>query len=614
MDKITEFRITDIRMAGFKSFDMPVEFSFGDPTVITGGNGRGKSSIADAIAFAVTGQPFFGERKIDKLHSEMQPNDLSVDIRFIDVAGHIHELCRTRKGNRMTISYDGIEIRQLDLTEMFGERDVFLSIFNPLYFIEELGDDGKNLLQRYLPQLSNEAVLAELAPAMQEQLQGNELVSPEGQIKDLREEIKQLENANIYLQGQKDLVEAQSRNGTQAAQELQVHITALQEEQTALERKRYRGIDVSELQSRLVDLSAQYSELSSEGVDRSTSADARILDLTRRLAARKATIYESQHATSMAEQSEKVRGLLTQYKKEQQAFSNIIQNHRCPTCHRKVADTDIPAMKGVLSQVLAGIVELGTQERAKLEELRALEQKAHDAFEQAKADDITKLEQDLHNAEEIRETELLRQRSHNPLAEIRTEIQSITTRLEYGHLDSAEYDRLKTCSSEIEQAQAELAALQRTLAIPVEDFTESIEAGNAEIKAKKEMIQCLTFFISKRAELLFSQLKMNRVDISLYDVVKSTGEAKDAFKFTYNGRRYDRLSLSEKVRAGMEVSELIKRLTGRNYPVFVDNMESVDDLANVKPTGQILMAKCVANTPLSVRAIKSILTSQDQAA
>lgn len=43
----------------------------------------------------------------------------------------------------------------------------------------------------------------------------------------------------------------------------------------------------------------------------------------------------------------------------------------------------------------------------------------------------------------------------------------------------------------------------------------------------------------------------------------------------------------------MEVSELIKRLTGRNYPVFVDNMESIDDLANVRPTGQVIMAKCV---------------------
>ena len=63
-------------------------------------------------------------------------------------------------------------------------------------------------------------------------------------------------------------------------------------------------------------------------------------------------------------------------------------------------------------------------------------------------------------------------------------------------------------------------------------------------------------YMSKRAEMTFSKLSMNRVQISLYDVVKTTGELKDVFRFTYNGRRYDRLSLSEKIRAGAEVSEL----------------------------------------------------------
>ena len=131
---------------------------------------------------------------------------------------------------------------------------------------------------------------------------------------------------------------------------------------------------------------------------------------------------------------------------------------------------------------------------------------------------------------------------------------------------------------------------------------------------KKKLLQDAALYVSKRAELTFSQLKMNKVEISLYDVVKSTGEAKDTFKFTYGGRRYDRLSLSEKIRAGMEVSELVKRLTGRNYPVFVDNMESVDDLANVRPTGQIIMAKCISNTALQVRPVNPIIRMEQKAA
>ena len=144
MKKIKQFQITSLILSGFKSYEEPTELVFGNPTVITGGNGRGKSSIADAIAFAVTGCPFFGERGIDRLHNENNP-DVAIRMCFVDETGTLHELNRTRRKNRMTITYDGYEIRQLDLADLFGERDIFLSILNPLYFIEELGEDGKKL-------------------------------------------------------------------------------------------------------------------------------------------------------------------------------------------------------------------------------------------------------------------------------------------------------------------------------------------------------------------------------------------------------------------------------------------------------------------------------------
>ena len=131
---------------------------------------------------------------------------------------------------------------------------------------------------------------------------------------------------------------------------------------------------------------------------------------------------------------------------------------------------------------------------------------------------------------------------------------------------------------------------------------DSIKAIEEEITEKKIIMKDVILYMSKRAEMTFSKLSMNRVQISLYDVVKTTGELKDVFRFTYNGRRYDRLSLSEKIRAGAEVSELVKRLTGRNYPVFFDNMESVDVLSNIRPTSQMILAQCVRNAELSVRA------------
>ena len=62
MDPIKRFQITGLILSGFKCFSDTAEFAFAKTTVVTGGNGRGKSSLADAIAFAVTGLPFFGER------------------------------------------------------------------------------------------------------------------------------------------------------------------------------------------------------------------------------------------------------------------------------------------------------------------------------------------------------------------------------------------------------------------------------------------------------------------------------------------------------------------------------------------------------------------------
>lgn len=254
MKKIEQFQITSLMLSGFKSYEEPTELVFGNPTVITGGNGRGKSSIADAIAFAVTGCPFFGERGIDRLHNENNP-DVAIRMCFVDETGTLHELNRTRRKNRMTITYDGYEIRQLDLADLFGERDVFLSIFNPLYFIEELGEDGKKLLERYLPTIPHETVLSQLSEPVREHLKNETILSPEGSLKRCREEIRGLEERITYLRGQKDLAASQGESHEQAEQELTLQADTLREEIAELEQRQFSGMDVSDMQERLVELS-----------------------------------------------------------------------------------------------------------------------------------------------------------------------------------------------------------------------------------------------------------------------------------------------------------------------------------------------------------------------
>lgn len=611
MKKIEQFQITSLMLSGFKSYEEPTELVFGNPTVITGGNGRGKSSIADAIAFAVTGCPFFGERGIDRLHNENNP-DVAIRMCFVDETGTLHELNRTRRKNRMTITYDGYEIRQLDLADLFGERDVFLSIFNPLYFIEELGEDGKKLLERYLPTIPHETVLSQLSEPVREHLKNETILSPEGSLKRCREEIRGLEERITYLRGQKDLAASQGESHEQAEQELTLQAGLLRREIAELEQRQFSSMDVSAMQERLVELSGRYEEAARDERADTSKLREQLQLLREKIARREGEQYQSKFTEALAEASARVKDLGVRYQRESAAYKAFHAGMECPACHRSVTEQSLPEVQAALKKVLSELYAAGSEQRTQLIELQEMDKKAADTFAQFKEDDLGKWAAEA--AEMEQRCASLAEQASAETERLRAEIQTLTADLEYGNLSQSEYDHLGTCREELRQSEAKIAALQTMTAAQLPDFDREIAQANSSIAEIKRKMANVIAYISKRAELTFSQLKMNRVEISLYDVVKSTGEVKDTFKFQYGGRRYDRLSLSEKIRAGMEVSELMKRLTGRNYPVFVDNMESVDDLANVRPTGQIIMAKCVSGAALQVKPIRPIAFAEQRAA
>ena len=317
MRKIESFQITRLTLAGFKCYQEPVTFFFANPTVITGGNGRGKSTIADAIAFAVTGLPFFGERGIDRLHCETAP-DLLVQMSFTDEAGTSHEMARSRRGDRMTITYDGCEVRQKDLAELFGEKDAFLSIFNPLYFIEELGEDGKRLLERYLPSVRHEEVLAQLGEPICTRLAGEELLSPEVYLRNKREEIRTLEKELTYTAGQRDAIAAQRRDSEQESVRPNHEIAALESELKDLERRRCEGLDMAALEETLMETSERYSELLHEPIPAADTeeVDNALREVQAKRDCRLAEVYQPKYAQPVLDATAKVKELGGRYKRQ----------------------------------------------------------------------------------------------------------------------------------------------------------------------------------------------------------------------------------------------------------------------------------------------------------
>ena len=532
MKKIEQFQITSLMLSGFKSYEEPTELVFGNPTVITGGNGRGKSSIADAIAFAVTGCPFFGERGIDRLHNENNP-DAAIRMCFVDETGTLHELNRTRRKNRMTITYDGYEIRQLDLADLFGERDVFLSIFNPLYFIEELGEDGKKLLERYLPTIPHETVLSQLSEPVREHLKNETILSPEGSLKRCREEIRGLEERITYLRGQKDLAASQGESHEQAEQELTLQADTLREEIAELEQRQFSGMDVSDMQERLVELSGRYEEAARDERADTSKLREQLQLLREKIARREVEKYQSKFTEALAEASARVKDLGVRYQRESAAYKAFHAGMECPACHRSVTEQSLPEVQAALKKVLSELYAAGSEQRAQLIELQEMDKKAADTFARFKEDDLGKWAAEA--AEMEQRCASLAEQASAETERLRAEIQTLTADLEYGNLSQSEYDHLGTCREELRQSEAKIAALQTMTAAQLPDFDREIAQANANIAEIKRKMADVIAYISKRAELTFSQLKMNRVEISLYDVVKSTGEVKDTFKFQYGG-------------------------------------------------------------------------------
>ena len=607
---IKQFRVTRLTMSGFKGYAEPQTFRFGNMNVISGHMGVGKSSIADAIAFAITGVSFYAGAKIDYLYHQ-NTRDLLVELEFETEDGKTRTLSRRRKNDNMDITLDGIHVTQRDLTVMFGERDLFLSMFNPQYFINVLGAKGRDLLERYLPEIPKEEVLSQLGEDTRALLEQQTFLSAEGCAKQLRGQVAALENDLVYLQGQIDLRREQQEKQSEDLAGMQAELARLQEHVHDLEAKRTTGHHGADLEETRAELYARYEELNREApeIADTDTLDAQIQAAGEKLAQRRADVYQSQYAKQFSETQAKVNSLGAEFRRLRHIHDGLTPGVQCPVCRQTVTEQTLPQVKREFAGSLRRIQAEGRQLTAQLKELQELDSKAHAVFDQFQQDDIAAGEAALaelkaQRAKAVELAQVQREQRRQELDRLHSEIQSIELDLECGMLSQEESEDLQQSRDRLAQLTSQVEMLTGQLRdgpASVEQQAQKLAAMKEDIRAKREIITALAFYISKRVELNFAKLKMNRVAISLYDVVKTTGEVKDVFRFTYEGRDYICLSRSEKIRAGLEVAELIKRLLGVQYPTFIDDVESVPIIDNVRPTGQVFIAKVVKGAALQVQ-------------
>ena len=125
------------------------------------------------------------------------------------------------------------------------------------------------------------------------------------------------------------------------------------------------------------------------------------------------------------------------------------------------------------------------------------------------------------------------------------QIRSLSAETECGALSMEEYERLSACKAELEQKNTEYVAAMQTVNAKGQDFDAKLKEIEEKIQAKKALISAAAQYVAKRSELLFASLKMNRVEISLYDVVKTTGEVNRTWRHQVeDGHAFTSLAVS----------------------------------------------------------------------
>lgn len=606
MKKINGFQITNMTLSGFKCFEDEASFHFGDTTYITASNGKGKSSIADAVAFAFAGTPFFGEKGLDRLQNQ-DMDEMEVRVDIVDDTGKPHNLTRTRKRDSTSISYDGTTVRQSDLNTAFGGRDIFLSILNPLYFIQVLGDGGKNLLEKLLPAVKHEDVLASFPKCSQEVLAGQSLLSPETFIKNRRCELKKLNEALISYQGKKELVEQQREERARKLEELRITIENISNEMEELTQVRDKGRNPEEEKALLAELHKQHEALLAECAD--NKMDEAIRELTediksveKSIAKQEAEPYVSSYMEQMAETGARLKNLYAEHQRMASALKHTVVGYRCPVCMSAVTEGNLVSVREEIQQRLSALVHDGRSVKKSLSEMKARDSTARDTFEKHKSAVLEKKRKELAELNQrLQELNVARELDREDYLErisgLEKQISDQKKRTADGNWSQEQAERFAELCEQIKSCEAQIEAFH---SVEEDDYTALIEETEAEIFRAKRLIHEAIQYMAKRIELMLGGLKMSSTEIVLTELVKTTGEIKDCFRFSYEGKDYKCLSLAEQVRAGLDVSVLIQKLSGRNYPIFVDNSESICTFGKVPITSQVILARVANGQDLQV--------------
>ena len=557
-------------------------------TFISGHNGTGKTTMAHAVCYVLYGVNYYGLQKIERIINE-KANSVKVKLEFMDQDGEVHTLIRARKADKGTLLLDGYSVTNEEIEQNFCDKRLFLSMFNPSYLVETLGEKGRELVLKYLAPIAPETVIEKL-PSFSAVLNNISFKenSPDLLIQSFRDDIRRAEQQIDVLSGNIQSIKENSATAKQKLDALYADKRSTEAQIQKLELKQFEGIDVEEL-SFEKDL---IMDKLSEGKNTENSERAKLEEKLGAVLNRK---YESQFTKPIAEAKAEYDSYVKQYNSLLERCKKVKVGMKCPTCFTEITESNIGSVQGEMKKSLKELLDLANGAAARGREAVELDNKSKATFEQNKKDDAEKLKQQI--------AELEQGTAKVDASSLRRELEEVGHKITYGNLSEVEVSELNDLKATLVGIAAEIKTLEEMCddkkikdAINQQaSFEEQIEQNTIKINAVKE-------YISKRTELMTASLKMPNVTIRLEEVFRTTGEVKNVFKFDYKGRDYNTLSLSEKTLAGVEIAAMVRKICNIDCPICVDNTESIAAFNNVPMPTQTILLRFVKGQELTVQS------------
>lgn len=556
-----ELKIKNLEMKNFKNHNyFKIDFH-PEKTIIEGENAAGKTSIGEAIAWCLTGCDLFGTENATTRLMKKNKTEMYVKVT-VELNNETYEIKRAREKGVNEITINGTKASQIDIyTKFVQDKNIFFSIFNPLYFTSLSPKNAKEILIKVLPEIPKEEIFKDMPTEAVSKLQKYDFVTANTIIEKARVRLRELEENIIYLQG---VIDTQK----------QLLNTNIPEEQF------FDDENLKRLEEELIKL--QKTEINTEKIE----AEKKLAELKIKL---NTVPFEKPQLKDTSQLQKQREELLQEYYKTKKEIEQIKpQIITCNKCGNKIEMESME--KSFLIKRLNQIKEKGTKVTAELKQITEENQKLIKAYEEKVKEYQTQIQKEIQDTENYIKS--LLEEGLQKEAETRAKIEEVKTKI------NALKERQKEVIT-INQTRAALIKQKEKAEIRLKEAEKKVEIAQKEIAELKELIEYAKQFNAKKLEKEAKIIEqyLNKVSLQLQKIVKETGEIKDDFKILYDGREFNILSHSEKIKAGLEVAGLIMGLTNIKFPIFIDDAESITSYK--APGTQIIEAKVAAGKPLT---------------